>query len=84
MAFWHIISMDGLVIAATALSTIKECPTCQCPREELDRTEKVYLVRSTADVRAGVEKVRAVLLNRDGSINDRCIGKVLLSCMISC
>ncbi len=71
--------MDGLEIAATVLSTIMVCPTCQCPREELDRTDKLCPVRSTADVRAGVEKARAELLNRDRSIKDRCIGKVIYS-----
>ena len=78
LAFWHIISMDGLEIAATALSSTMECPTCECPKDELDRTDKLYPVRSTADVQAGVEKARAELLNRDGSIKDRCVGKVIL------
>jgi hypothetical protein len=27
-AFWHIISIDGLEIAATALSSVMVCPTC--------------------------------------------------------
>ncbi len=45
LAFWHIISMDGLEIAATALSSTMVCPTCECPREELDRTDKLYPVR---------------------------------------
>jgi hypothetical protein len=61
-----------------------ECPTCECPKEELDRTDKLYPVRSTSDVRAGVEKARAELLNRDGTIKDRCNGKVIISYMISC
>ncbi len=69
--------MDGLEIAATALSTTMVCPTYKCPREELDRTDKLYPVRSTADVRAGVEKACAELLNSDGSIKDRCLGKVI-------
>jgi hypothetical protein len=75
-AFWHIISMDGLEIAATALSSTITCPTCKCPKDELDRTDKLYPVRSTADVRTGVEKARAELLERDGSIKNQCIGKV--------
>jgi len=54
-----------------------ECPTCECPKEELDRTDKLYPVRNTADARAGVEKARAELLNRDGTIKDRCIGDVI-------
>jgi hypothetical protein len=62
---WHIISLDGLEIAAAAPSSTMECTTCECPKEELDRTDKLYPVRSTSDVRAGVEKARAELLNRD-------------------
>jgi hypothetical protein len=80
-AFWHIISIDGLEIAATALSNTMECPTCECPKDELDRTDKLYPVRSSAKVGAGVEEARAELLNRDGSIKDRCLGKV---CYIIC
>jgi hypothetical protein len=75
-AFWHIISMDGLEIAATALSNTMECPTCECPKDELDRTDKLYPVRSSAKVGAGVEEARAELLNRDESIKDRCGVKV--------
>ena len=75
-AFWHFISMHGLEIAATALSSTMTCPTCECPKDELDRTDKLYPVRSTADVRTGVEKAGAELLERDGSIKDQCIGKV--------
>jgi hypothetical protein len=37
-AFWHIISMKWLEIAATALSSIKESPTCKCLREETRQT----------------------------------------------
>ena len=77
LAFWHIIRVDGLEIAAAALSSTMECPTCECPKAELDRTDKLYPIRSTADVRAGVEKARAELLNRDGTIKDQCIGKVM-------
>ena len=77
LAFWHIISLDGLEIAAAGLSSTMECPTYECPKEEMDRTDKLYPVRSTSDVRAGVEKALAELLNRDRTIKDRCIGKVM-------
>jgi hypothetical protein len=73
--------MDGLEIAATALSNTMECPTCECPKDELDRTDKLYPVRSSAKVGAGVEEERAELLNRDGSIKDRC--RCVISYMIS-
>ena len=51
-AFWRIISMDGLEISATALSNTMVCPTCECPKEVLDRTDKLNLTKSTDDVRA--------------------------------
>ena len=70
--------MGGLEIAATALSSTMERPTGKFPKDELHRTDKLYPVRSTAAVRAGVEKARAELLNRDCSIKDQCIGKVIL------
>ncbi len=68
--------MDGLEIAATALSSTMTCTTCESQKDEVDRTDKLYPVRSTTDVRTGVKKARAELLELDGSIKDRCIGKV--------
>jgi hypothetical protein len=73
MAFWHIISMDGLEIAVTALSSTTECPACKCPKDELHRTDKRYPASSTETVRAGVENARAALLNRDESIKEVCM-----------
>ena len=78
LAFWRIISLDGLEIAAAALSS-----TMECPKEELDMTDKLYPVKFTSDVRAGVEKARAERLNRDGTIKDRRIGKVMWYNIIS-
>ncbi len=34
----HIISMNGLEIVATALSSTMECSTCERPKDELHRT----------------------------------------------
>ncbi len=75
-AFWHIISMDRLEIAATAFSSTMACPTWECLKHELDRTDKQYPVRSTVDVRTGVKKAPAEPMKRDGSIMARCIGRV--------
>jgi hypothetical protein len=58
-------------------SSTMECPTSECPKEELNRTDRLYPVRNTADVRAGVKKARAELLNKDRTIKDSCIGKVI-------
>jgi hypothetical protein len=71
--------LDGLEIAAAALSSTMECPNCECPKEELGRTDKLYPVRSTSDVRADVEpeKASAELLNSEGTIKDQSFGKVM-------
>ncbi len=61
---WHIISMDWLKIAATALTQLyngfdwMECPTCQCPKHELDRTDKLYPFRSPAAQQMSVMVLR--------------------------
>jgi hypothetical protein len=41
------------------------------------RTDKMYPVRNTAKICAGVEKGHAEFLNSDGSIKDPCIRKVI-------
>jgi hypothetical protein len=75
--------LDGLEIAAVELSSTMDSygmTTCECSKEELDRTYKLHPVRSTSDhsdVRAGVEKAHAEFLNRGGTIKDQCIGKVM-------
>ncbi len=38
----HIISMDGLKIALTELISSMDFPTCEYPKDELHRTDKLY------------------------------------------
>jgi len=40
--FWHLLSMDGLEIAATTMCHTDECPVCECPKDKLDRTDILY------------------------------------------
>ena len=76
-------SMDGLELAASALTSTRDCPTCECPRELLGTTSRLYPIRDTQKLRNAVAKARAELLNPDESIKCRCIDKVDISCMIS-
>jgi len=75
--------MDGLELAASALTSTKDCPTCKCPRELLGMTNRLFPLRDTHKLCKAVEKARAELLNPDESIKYRCIDKVNISCLLS-
>ena len=70
--FWHLLSMDGAEIAQATMCTTDNCPTCECPKAELDNTDDIYALRDTEEVKKSVERERQRLLNADGSIKDRC------------
>jgi hypothetical protein len=74
--FWHLLSMDGLEIAATTMCSTDECPVCEVPKDELDKTDVSYPLLSGSTVKALVEDAQAELLEPDGSVKPRCIGKV--------
>ena len=75
--FFHFFSsMDGLEIAASALTSTLDCPTCECPREHLGKTDRLYPIRDTEKLSKAVTKARVDLLNPDESIKYRCIDKV--------
>ena len=61
--FWHLLCMDGADIAAATMCGTDNCPTCECPKAELDNTEKTYPLRKTSDVKKAVDDGRARLLN---------------------
>ena len=64
--FFHFFtSIDGLELAATALTSTKDCPTCECPRHLLGPTKRLYLFWNTHELRKAVEKASAELLNLD-------------------
>ena len=57
--FWHLLCMDGADIAAATMCGTDNCdincPTCECPKAELDNTEKAYPLRRTDSIRKQVE-----------------------------
>jgi hypothetical protein len=63
--------MDGLEIAATTMCSTDECPVC-----EVDKPDVSYPLLSGSTVKALVEDAQAELLEPDGSVKPRCIGKV--------
>lgn len=75
--FLHILSMDGLEIAASTMCSTDNCPVCEVPKAELARTDVSYPLRRSREVEKEVKRARQTLLNEDGTIKDRCIGKVI-------
>ena len=73
--------MDGAEIAAATMCGTDNCPTCECPKAELDNTEDTYPLRRTESVRKQVVQARAEHLNADGAIKDNHKEKV---CCIVC
>ena len=68
--FWHLLCMDGAEIASATMcdSGTDNCPTCECPKAELNSTEHTYPLRSTETIRKKVEQARAEHLKADGTI----------------
>ena len=81
--FHYFTSMNGLEVASTALSSVMDCSTCECPRELLGKTDTLYPIRDTYKLRAAVEKACSEFLNPDESIKDRYKLKVDTTYMIS-
>ena len=82
--FWHLLSMDGAEIAQATMCTTDNCPTCECPKAQLDNTQDVWALRDTEEVKKAVERERQKLLNADGSIKDRCGEAVCHSIYLHC
>ena len=74
--FWHLLSMDGLEIAATTMCSTNDCPVCECPKDELDRTDKSYPLRNGEKVKAQVKAAQSELLEPNRCIKRNCIGRV--------
>lgn len=74
--FWHLLSLDGAEIAVAALCDVHNCPTCDCPKSELDNTETLYDMRSFCELKRKVYAARAEFLNADGSVKDGCKTRV--------
>ena len=82
--FWHLLSMDGAEIAQATMCTTDNCPTCECPKAQLDNTADFWALRDTEAVKKAVERERKKLLNADGSIKDRCGEAVCHSIYLHC
>ena len=75
---------DSLAEISSSYTAIMMCPTddcliCECPRDELDRTDTTDELRSGEKIKSMVEAAQAELLNPDGSIKNRCKTKVSIS-----
>jgi len=77
--FWHLLSMDGLEIAASTMCSTRDCPVCECPKDQLDQTDTVYPLRTTAEVKTRVETAQSRYLDRNGQIKQGNIGHVSMN-----
>ena len=82
--FWHLLSMDGAEIAQATMCTTDNCPTCECPKAQLDNTADLWALRDTEAVKKAVERERQKFINADGSIKDRCGEAVCHSIYLHC
>ena len=57
--------LDGAEIAVAALCDVHNCPTCDCPKSELDNTETLYATRSFCDLKRKVYAALGEFLNAD-------------------
>ena len=53
-----------------------DCPLYEFPKDELDRTDVLYPLRSGSAVKMMVAAAQAELQQQDGTVKPRCIGKV--------
>ena len=77
--FWHLLSMDGLEIAASTMCSTRDCPVCECPKDQLDQTDTAYPLRTTAEVKTRVETAQSRYLDRNGQIKQGNIGNVSMN-----
>jgi len=70
--------MDGNEVVATLMCSTSDCPVCECPKDELDRTELFYplgVLRNTNNVKAAVCDASKEMLEEHGTV------KIPLSCI---
>ena len=66
--FVHFYSLDGAEIATATMCDVHNCPTCKCPKSELDNTSESYEMRSFSDVKRAVYAARAEHLDAAGAV----------------
>jgi hypothetical protein len=70
--FCNFLSLNGAEIAAATLCGTDKCPTCDCPKSELDNTKPQFpLQKRSRSVKKQVEAGHARLLNPDGTVKQR-------------
>ena len=70
--FWHLLSLDGAEIAAATLCGTDNCPTCECPKSELDNTEEAYPLRKTSKIKQEIDSVGTVGYRVEAEVVKHC------------
>ena len=82
--FMDFLSMDGDEVSTAKLCPTTQCPSCWCPREQLQDSDHVFPFRDTQEIRAELETERGQLLSQDGTARDRCKDRVRFLWQILC
>ena len=70
--FLDFLSMDGDEVSHATMCPTVQCPSCWCPRNQLDDTEESFPPRDTQEVYKEVASERKRLLHRDGKPRQGC------------
>ena len=70
--FLDFLSMDGDEVSHATMCPTVQCPSCWCPRNQLDDTEASFPMRDTQEVYKEVASERKRLLHRDGKPRQGC------------
>lgn len=70
--FLDFLSMDGDEVSHATMCPTVQCPSCWCPRDQLDCTDDVYPLRNTQDVYEETAAERKRLLHPNGQPRQGC------------
>ncbi len=70
--FLDFLSMDGDEVSHATMCPTVQCPSCWCPRDQLDCTDNIYPLRNTQDVYEETAAERKRLLHPNGQPRQGC------------
>jgi hypothetical protein len=70
--FLDFLSMDGDEVSHATMCPTVQCPSCWCPREQLNDTDEVFPLRDTQEVYEETAAERKKLLDRKGQPRQGC------------
>ena len=72
LCFYHLLSLDGMEIAACLMSNTGQCPTCKVPNDKLDCLDEEFECRTSEELIGQVQAAREKYLDVHGEIKQGC------------